>query len=270
MNAVATGRRKQTVRCACGAAMHSCGVREKQVLTLLGYARYRHSMFQCPVCGKTRYPGDEELDIVNTSRTPGVRRQVARLGAKEPFREVAKDLRELAGIQVSRKDAERIAEAIGEDMERWAKAQRRHLRLREPPPPEASKTIDTFYIEFDGAGVPMTQQEVAGLKGKQEDGTAKTREAKLGCVFTQTAFDEKGRPIRETASTSFTGAIETAETFGWRIYAEAVRRGLFKAKRVVNPDRRGRMDKEHRPNPLPRRHPHHRPLSRPRTPGCSV
>lgn len=233
MNAVALGRRKETVHCACGAAMQSRGVREKQTLTMLGYARYRHSMFQCPDCGKTRYPGDEQLDIVNTSRSPGVRRQAARLGAKEPFREVAKDLRELAGIRLSRKDAERIAETVGEDMERWAKAERDRLRFMEPPPPETPKTIDTLYIEFDGTGVPMTKGEVAGRKGKQKDGAAKTREAKLGCVFTQTAFDEKGRPIRDPASTSFTGAIETAAEFSWRIYAEAVRRGLFEAKRVA-------------------------------------
>ncbi len=74
---------------------------------------------------------------------------------------------------------------------------------------------------------------MAGRKGKQKDGSAKTREAKLGCVFTQTTFEEKGRPIRDPASTSFTEAIEACHPFGERIYAEAVRRGLFKAKRVV-------------------------------------
>jgi hypothetical protein len=41
------------------------------------------------------------------------------------------------------------------------------------------------------------------------------------------------RPIRDPATTSFVGAIEPAEPFGWRIYAEAVRRGLFDARRVV-------------------------------------
>lgn len=233
MNAVGTGRRRAPLRCTCGALMQSRGVKEKQALTLLGYARYRRSLFQCPVCGNIRYPGDEELDLVQTSRSPGVRRQAARLGAKEPFREVAKDLRELAGIPLSRKDAERMAEAIGEDMERWDQVQRDRLRFREPPPPEAPKTIETLYIECDGTGVPMTQTELAGRKGKQKDGSAKTREAKLGCVFTQTAFDENGRPIRDPASTTFTGAIETAAEFGWRLYTEAVRRGLFEAKRVV-------------------------------------
>ena len=233
MNAVGAGRRVERIKCLCGGIMQSRGVREKQVLTLLGTARYRHSLFQCPSCKKTRYPGDEALDIVDTSRSPGLRRQTARLGAKESFGEVAKDLRELAAIEISRKDAERVSEAMGEAMEQWDAVQRRHVRTLEPPPPDIPKTIDTLYIEFDGTGVPMTKEEVAGRKGKQKDGSAKTREAKLGCVFTQTAFDEKGRPIRDPASTSFTGGIETASVFGWRIFAEAVRRGLYEAKRVI-------------------------------------
>ena len=233
MNAAATGRRVETVKCLCGGTMQSRGVREKPVLTLLGTTRYRHSLFQCPKCKRIRYPGDEVLDIVDASRSPGLRRQTARLGAKESFGEVAKDLRELAGIEISRKDAERVSEAVGEAMEQWDAAQRRRARTMEPPPPDIPKIIDTLYIEFDGTGVPMTKKEVAGRKGKQKDGSAKTREAKLGCIFTQTAFDEKGRPIRDPASTSFTGGIETAAVFGWRIYAEAVRRGLYEAKRVI-------------------------------------
>ena len=40
-------------------------------------------------------------------------------------------------------------------------------------------------------------------------------------------------PIRDEGSTSYVGAIETAEEFGPRIYAEAVRRGLNRAQKVV-------------------------------------
>jgi len=232
MNLLGVGRRAESVPCPCGTNMTSRGVRSKQVLTLLGPVHYRRSFFQCPKCRRTRYPGDEELDLIQTSRSPGVRRQVARLGAKETFHEVACDLKELAGIKLSRKDAERIAEGVGEDMERWDKAGRDKLRTLEVPL-DTPKTIKTLYIEFDGTGVPMTKKETEGRKGKQQDGSAKTREAKLGCVFTQTKLDEKGRPIRDPDSTTFTGAIEPAAVFGTRIYCEAVRRGLFAATCVV-------------------------------------
>jgi hypothetical protein len=48
---------------------------------------------------------------------------------------------------------------------------------------------------MDGTRVPVVKKETAGRQGKGEDGQAKTRKAKLGCVFTQTGFDRKGRPV---------------------------------------------------------------------------
>jgi hypothetical protein len=56
------------------------------------------------------------------------------------------------------------------------------------------------------------------------DGTgepAHTREAKLGCVFTRTKRDAEGYPICDPDSTTYVGAIETAEEFGKRLYPEA-------------------------------------------------
>jgi hypothetical protein len=230
---VGCGRREQAVRCCCGTRMKSVGLRAKQIKTLLAPIEFRRSLYRCPKCGKTRFPGDEELGVEHTRYSPGVQRQVARLGSKEPFREVARDMRELAGVPLCRKEAERVSERIGQEMENWQDEERRAVLAQDPPAPEAAKTIETLYVEFDGTGVPMTPQELAGRKGKQTDGSAKTREAKLGCVFTQTCFNSEGRPVRDPASTTFVGAIEPAAQFGQRIFAEAVQRGVYKAKRVV-------------------------------------
>ena len=234
MSTVGRGHREDEVACPqCRSAMRGTGPRAKRILTMLGEVTYTRSRYRCPSCKAVRYPGDEVFDVVKTSRSPAVRRQTARLGAREPFHEVAEDLIELAGIRLSRKDAERIAEGIGEDIEQRDARERERMRFVPAPPLETPKTIETLYIEMDGTGVPMVPWEVAGRKGKQHDGSAKTREVKLGCVFTQTVLDQDGRPVRDPASTTFTGAIEDAATFGHRIYAEAVRRGLFLAKRVV-------------------------------------
>src|SRR5207244_9939446 len=73
--------------------------------------------------------------------------------------------------------------------------------------------------------VPVVTAETEGRTGRVEGQRARTRECKLGCVFTQTTVDNKGRPIREPDSTTYVGAIETAEEFGFRIYTEAYRRG---------------------------------------------
>ena len=177
--------------------MESQGLRSKELLTLLGPVTYRRSRFQCPSCGATRSPGDEELDIVGTTRSPGLRRIMARAGSRTPFKEASQDLIVYAGVQVSPKDVERTAEGIGEDLEAWS-AREREAYIWEDRPVPLKKTIPVFYIAYDGTGVPMTPQEVAGRKGKQADGSAKTREAKLGCVFTQTSDDSKG--LRRTAA----------------------------------------------------------------------
>ena len=55
----------------------------------------------------------------------------------------------------------------------------------------------------------------------------------MGCIFTQTTWDKKGYPIRDPGSTTYTGAIETAEEFGKRLYREAWQRGWSRAQTKV-------------------------------------
>ena len=89
--------------------------------------------------------------------------------------------------------------------------------------------VPILYAEVDGTGVPMVAEELAGRSGKQVDGSAKTREVKLGAIFTQTKTDEDGLPVRDHASTTYVGSFECAQDFGSRIRAEGRRRGLGRA-----------------------------------------
>jgi hypothetical protein len=61
-----------------------------------------------------------------------------------------------------------------------------------------------------------------GIRGDEEDGYRTSDTAVVG-------RDKEGRAIRDPDSTTYTGAIETAEEFGRRIYAEASRRGWSRA-----------------------------------------
>ena len=232
LQGVGAGRMDRAILCPCGTRMESQGLKLKELLTILGPVIYDRSMFQCPACGATRYPGDEELDIVGTTRSPGLRRMMARAGSQSTFKEGREDLKIYAGLEVSAKDIERVAEGIGQQTEAWLYQEREEL-LKQNEPLRSEKTLPILYISYDGTGVPMTPEELRGRRGKQADGSAKTREAKLGCVFTQTTTDAKGFPVRDPGSTSFVGAIESAENFGWRIYGEAVRRGLTQAQQAV-------------------------------------
>jgi hypothetical protein len=85
-------------------------------------------------------------------------------------------------------------------------------------------------VEFDGSGAPVVRKETQGRIGKLEGQPAHTREVKLGCVFTSVGIDRENRPIRDAASTTYTGAIETAEEFARRIYREAYQRGWPRAR----------------------------------------
>jgi hypothetical protein len=65
--------------------------------------------------------------------------------------------------------------------------------------------------------------ETEGRTGRVEGQRARTRECKLGAVFTPTTEDRDG--WRNPDSTSYVGAVETADEFGYRVYTEAWRRG---------------------------------------------
>jgi hypothetical protein len=87
---------------------------------------------------------------------------------------------------------------------------------------------------MDGTGVPVVKKDTVGRQGKTGGQPAHTREAKLGCVFTQTTWDQtKGYAIRDADSTTYVGAIETAEESGKRIYPEAWNRGWSRAEKKV-------------------------------------
>lgn len=51
--------------------------------------------------------------------------------------------------------------------------------------------------------------------------------------FTQTTTDLEGRPVRDEDATTYTGAIESCEEFGLRMYTEAWRRGWSRAQKKV-------------------------------------
>ena len=176
-------------------------------------------------------PKDGDLDMASTSFSPGVRRMMGRVGAKEPFEEGQRDLEELAGVAVSTKAVERVSEGIGSEVEGLWKREREQA-FSEKIVPFASPPAPTMYVAMDGTGVPVLPSEVEGRRGK-EGGQAKTREAKLGCVFSQTRHDEQGRALRDPESTTYVGAIEEAAAFGARIYTEAARRGATRAPRLV-------------------------------------
>ena len=224
------GYRGAHTQCSQGHRAEFIEYRDKQLLTALSPIEVKRAYYHCEECKDGLIPKDQELDIVDTSFSPGVRRMMGQVGGKEPFEEGRRDLENLAGVLVKTKAVERVSQAIGQQIERVFEGER-ELALSGKVVP--LKAVPKLYIAIDGTGVPVVRRETEGRKGKDETGKAKTREAKLGCVFTQTTLDENQRPVRDEHSTTYVGAIETAEAFGTRIYAEAIRRGVTRAAQVI-------------------------------------
>jgi len=75
---------------------------------------------------------------------------------------------------------------------------------------------------------------LAGRKGKQPDGSAKTRQAYLGCVFTQHKTDAAGHPVRDYESTTYVSSFAGIEEFGPVLRQDASRPGLGVPSRAAD------------------------------------
>jgi len=223
---------QRTVPCACGHQAHYRELRSKPVLTAVGWTEVSRPYYLCPHCHNGQLPADVELDIENTEFSPGVRRMQAVVGQEAAFDQGRQQMKLLADLEVTTKSVERTAEAVGEDIADREQAEiQRAMQLDLPM--IMGEPIPVLYVQVDGTGVPVVKKETAGRQGKTEGQPAHTREAKLGGVFTQTSWDQEGYAIRDPESTTYVGAIETAEEFGKRIYLEAWKRGWSRAAKKV-------------------------------------
>lgn len=223
---------QRSIPCGCGQQAHYRELRAKPVLTAVGIVSVSRPYYLCPHCHSGQFPADVELDIEKTEFSPGVRRMHALVGQEGPFDHGREQMKLLAGLEVTTKSVERVAESIGTDIARQQQ-QEIDRAVQLDLPILVGEPAPILYVQMDGTGVPVVKKETAGRKGKLNGLPAHTREAKLGCVFTQTGWDEKGYPIRDPDSTTYTGAIETAEEFGKRLYLEAWKRGWSRAEKKV-------------------------------------
>jgi hypothetical protein len=196
--------------------------RSKEVETLFGPIQIRRDYFYRPLARQGRMPLDEALGLMDGS-SPGLVRLASRAAARSGYEAASQDLEALAAIKIDGRQIQRIVQQSGPRVG--------HELLRGPC--AIQQPIPIMYAEVDGTGVPMAPEELVGRKGKQPDGSAKTREAKLGCIFTQSTTDEEGHALRDHRSTTYVGSFEAAGAFGLKIQTEARRRGIGSARVVV-------------------------------------
>jgi len=172
------------------------------------------------------YPVDAALGLEG-GNTPALARLACLEGADEAsYQKAEEHLRETGGILMSYRQIQRLVQQVGAAAQTWQE------REAQKPLP-GTKAVPIMYVSGDASGVPMRKEELKGRVGKQPDGSAKTRMAYLGCVFTQHQRDEKGHPVRDHQSTTYVSTFGPIDEFGPLLRQEAIRRGLALAMQVI-------------------------------------
>jgi hypothetical protein len=232
LNADTTDHSGPELPCARGEPAPYRGRHEKTFESVLGPLRLQRAYYHCANCQGGFCPRDRALRLELFSLTPGVLRLSGSTAALVSFEESSALLHELAGVDVSVSQVQRAAEALGAEI---AADERVCVET-------TGEVAPTIYLGMDGTGVPMRPSEVVGRAGKQLDGSAKTREAKVVTVWTAESRDEEGKPVRDPGSITCSSAIESAASpdtslkrsdLADRVLREATRRGFTEAPRCV-------------------------------------
>jgi hypothetical protein len=169
------------------------------------------------------YPADAALGL-EVSYTPALAKLICLEGADEPtYLKAERHLEQTGGIGVSARQIQRVIQRVGQAAQSW----------QERPAQPGGCPVPILYVSADGTGVPMVPEELVGRRGKQPDGTAKSRQVYLGCVFTQHRVDEKGHPVRDWESTTYVSSFKSSDEFGPCLRQEAIRRGMGSAAELV-------------------------------------
>ena len=232
INADRSDARDSRIRCECGHTARRAGRRSRSLLSAVGELVLWRAYYHCGSCGRGIFPKDRALGIDGHRVSGAVQRMIAKVAAQVSFAATRQLLLDLANVDVSVKQAERVAERVGDQIIVHERA------TVEDRPCDA----DTMYLGIDGTGVPVVPGESEGRSGKQADGGSKTREMKLVVGFTAERRDDEGRAQTDPGSVSYNAAIESASAkdtdrqpslFTQRVGREARRRGFYDAKRQV-------------------------------------
>jgi len=200
------------------------GQRPLRVLSCLGWLNLRRSYLYSAERQSGRCPLDATLGLIECY-TLEVARWACRAGALAgSYQAASQDLLTYAGVEIDARQIQRLIARMAPEMTRW----------REGQPPVFDPTAgEIFCIAADGTGAPMRRNALRGRKGKK-GGRARTREVKVGAIFTHRKPEQpEQRPERDDQSTTCIADIVPAKRFGALLRAEAIRRGMAKAKVIV-------------------------------------
>lgn len=202
-----------------GKTFHS--VRTRKVETLFGSINLRRPYYRAGQSGRS--PMDEILGL-HGKYTQSVAQLMCWAGAMDDSFELASEtLKRFAGLDISGRQVQRIIEKCAPKAEKW-NAQR--------PDDIRSKPVDIINIQTDMTGIPVREEELENIKGKAADGKPKTRQIKVGCVFTQSKGKNEEQ-LRDPFSSSYIAEFADPNDHANALWNEALKRGYATAREKV-------------------------------------
>jgi hypothetical protein len=214
----------------CGRERGRRGSKSRTIVTMAGEVTVMRQVYYCRVCDRCTMPVDTVLKLPEHSFTPLVEQWVARLSSKDAYARAMRDLRELAHVHVSTKEAQRITYAVGEYVQKEIRESVGKVLVPDPRSPHLHKRRPealakqlhdpglTAYVYADGAQVGMD--------------TGVWQEAKMGVVeLVRKPRKEGDKPetLEKWNTFHLGGPCELAE----QIWALACEMGVSELAQVV-------------------------------------
>ena len=208
--------------CACGATALYQRLRPATVKTVLDTITFSRPYYLCPSCHHGFSPLDQQLQFCAGSRSAALDELLALLGAtQDSFVQAAQVLHRLTLVHVCANSVRDATEQLGA------------VLLAQPPQPltepssapecpSSTRRPTQLYISMDGVLVHLHQRGWS--------------EIKVGCCYQTRSCLDRSRPEQldiRAHSASYVSALEQAQSFGWRLWQEALRRGALTADELV-------------------------------------
>jgi hypothetical protein len=194
------------------------GARSRSLQGLVGDYGIVRPYFVCDGCHRGGALLDERLGIGAGVLSPGLMRVACRLGIDDSFEDAVDALAETLRIELKDEAVRRVTEGVGAVAEQEGQVAIARAQAGKEPLALAEMKAEaaTLLVEVDGVMV----HEVDG----------NWHEVKVGLVAPlgpKTREDEETeRSILVQGKASYCAGLESAETFWYRMYVEACRRGL--------------------------------------------
>jgi len=212
-----------SIPCPCGQSAAYQRLRPAQVTTLLGPIRITRPYYLCAICGHGQHPLDTQLQFCAGSRSAALDELLALLGAtQDSFVQAAQVLERLSAVHLSANSVGDATEQLGAILLAHQAQPLEERTPHVPSSPGVPSRVARLYITMDGV-----------LAHLRERGWS---ELKVGCCYHTHSRRDPRRPERleiRAHSASYLTSLDEAQSFGWQLWQEAVRRGVLHAEEVV-------------------------------------